>query len=133
MAKVEKVVQFTISIPKGVGTLAEALDLISASGISGRAFAAWEEPKRGMLLLVANDPKRTERTLKASGVKYQRSPALAVTVKNRRGMGRRMAQALAEGGINIVMAHASALGSGNYLTILMTSNDTEAGRILRAL
>jgi hypothetical protein len=133
MAKVEKVVQFNVAIPKGIGTLAEALDLVSASGINGRAFAAWEEPKRGTLMLVANDPKKTEKALKAAEVKYQKAPALAVTVKNRRGSGRRMAQILADAGINIMMAHASALGSGNYLTILMTSNDTAASKVLRAM
>jgi hypothetical protein len=135
MARVEKVVEFWVQLKKRVGSLADALSVLSDAGLSGRALVAWEEKKRGVLLLVTNNPRKTEGALKRAKPKlrYKKNPALAVTLKNRRGSVRRVAQALADADINITGAYASAMGTGNYLLILGTENNNRAMKIIKAL
>jgi hypothetical protein len=135
MAKVERVAEFYVRLPKRVGSLANALTALADGGVNGRSYAAWEEKNRGVLLFVANDAGKAARALKRAKPKlrFKKSPALAVTTKNRRGAGKRMARALAEADININAAHASATGTGNYLTVLSTDNDRKAERILKQL
>ena len=135
MARVEKTVEFWVQLKKRVGSLADALGVLADAGINGRAFVAWEEKKRGVLLLVTTDPRKTARALDRAKPKlrHKKNPALAVTLKNRRGSARRAARALAEAGINITGAHASATGTGNYVLIINTDNNRKAEKILKQL
>jgi hypothetical protein len=131
MAKVEKVTEFWVRIRKKIGSLAKAMDAIADGGVNGRAFVAWEEKKSGVLLFVPNDVRKATRALKAARLRFKKNPAIAVICKNRRGSGKRIAQALADAEINITGAHASAVGTGNYLTVLTTDNNTAAMRVLK--
>jgi len=135
MAKVERVTQCWVKIPKRLGSLASILDTLASGGVNGRAFVAWEEKNRGVLLFVGNDGAKTTRALKKAKpkVRVTKESALAVTTKNRRGSAKKMAQALADAGINITGIHASCLGTSNYLTIITTDNNTKAAKILKDL
>jgi hypothetical protein len=66
-------------------------------------------------------------------VRVVKQRVLAVTLKNRRGAGKKIAQALADAEINITGSYASAIGGGNYLTIINTDNNNGAARILKDL
>lgn len=135
MAKVEKVTQFWVQIPKRIGSWAKAMSAVADAGINGRAYVGWEEKKRGILLLVTNDPRKTERALTKAKPKlrFKKEKALAVTMKNRRGSGKRLANALAEAEISVTGVHASAVGTGNYLTIIATDNNAKAEKVIKAL
>jgi hypothetical protein len=130
MAKVEQVTLFQCEIPKMVGSLADALGKIAKAGLNGRILAAWEETTRGVLLIVVNNAEKAEQLLR-DWTAVRRQPALAVTMKNGRGTGAKMAKALAGAGINITMMQATATGSGNYLTLLGTSDNAAAAAVLK--
>lgn len=131
MAKVEEVVEFQIDLAKRIGSLAEILGKIAKAGVNGRAIAAWEEPAKGTALLVVNNPAKTEQALREAGTPFQKTAALAVTTKNTKGSGAKMAKALADAGINITAFRATATGTGNYLTILSTSDNVRAAQALK--
>jgi hypothetical protein len=135
MAKIERVTQYWVRIPKRLGSLANILDTIASGGVNGRAFVAWEEKTKGVLLFVGSDGAKATRALKKAKpkVRVTKEPALAVTAKNRRGSAKRMAQALADAGINITGCHASCVGTGNYLTIITTDNNAKAAKVLKGL
>ncbi len=42
MAKVERVTEFYVRLPKRVGSLAKAMTAVADGGVSGRYYAAWE-------------------------------------------------------------------------------------------
>lgn len=131
MAKVSKVTELQLEVRDKVGALAAVLTSLSDAGVNMMAYQACTCARKGTIALVAKNPAKAKRVLKAAGYKVKANPAIMVIERDRVGSGAGLAQKIADAGVNIKSTYASATGSGSYATIYRTSNDRKAMAALR--
>lgn len=119
--KVEKSSQLIVHAADQPGELAKVLKLLSDAGVNGRAFAGWAADGVGRIILVMDDHAKALSLLRDAGYEVREEPVALVTDRDSAGSGAAIAQKIADAGINLQTAFASAAG-GEYLTVFQAED-----------
>ena len=119
---------FLENVPGRLATLCNTLEL---NGIDLRAMATSEGSEYGVVRLIADDVEGAERVLREANLPFSTVDVLAAEVSDEPGALGKVAVKLAEAGINVEYAYATAVsGNARALCIFKVADPEEAARKL---
>jgi hypothetical protein len=133
---VSKVDMWTGEIRDRVGGLAEKLEALAEAGADLEVVVARRQPQQpglGVVFLGPIKGSKAQKAAQAAGLnKATDLVALRVEAPNKPGEGHRMAQMLADAGLNLRGLSATLLGS-KFVAALAFDNAADADRAARIL
>jgi hypothetical protein len=114
------------------GDLARLLSSISARRINVLAYCAYSERDEGVVLLVTEDPGRTQQALADAGYPCRLNSVILVHARDKVGAAAALGAHLGRAGINILYSYASSTGDAAFHAVFKTDNDEAALRVLDA-
>jgi len=112
----DKNTQIMIKAPDQVGELAKILTIVGDAGVNILAWAGYVQNGNGFVMLVTEDNAKIISLLRDAGYSISEQPVVVVREKDTVGRGRDIAKRVAEAGINVTQAYATAAG-GEYITV----------------
>ncbi len=130
MAKARKVKNLVFTLPNKVGLLAEVSGVLAKAKINIDALCAYEMEDKAIFMLAASSPLRATKALTPLGAEIKEEEAVAVDMPNRPGELEKVAQKLADAGININLIYGTT-GTGKTSTcFLKTADNKKAIRLI---
>ena len=126
MAKAKIVRLISFSLPNKVGQLAAVSELIAGVKVSIQAFSASDSGANAGFTIAVKNAAKAKKALASLGVALTEQEALYVEMPNKAGRLQKVANKLAEAGINITSSWATAFTGKTASCILMTSDDKKA-------
>ena len=130
-----KMTELTVRVESEVGELAKILGLSSQAGANVLAFCGYEHgggDTGATVMLVVDKPDKAQDLLKREGYSVTANPVVAVGGAAGRGMGAKVAERIAKGGINILYSYASSTGTGQSIAIFRVLKPDQALKALKA-
>jgi hypothetical protein len=126
--------QLTVAIENQPGRLAAIGRTLATHGINIKDLSINDTIEQGVVRLITSDSKRARELLAGSGLYVIEAEVLAVDLTDMPGTLARVAQALADAGVNIEYAYGSEDPSEQKVRlILKVSNVSRAAEVLGAL
>ena len=122
--QVTKTTQLITSMPDEVGQLAEVLSKVADVGVNILAYAGYVEDGRGVVMLVTEDNSKVVSVLSSAGLSVEERPVVVARDKDVVGEGATLGRKIADAGVNLLGAYATAAG-GEYITVYWCG-DTDA-------
>lgn len=127
--EISKTSELEITFEDSPGRLQQVAQLLAENGIDGQAFAGWAKEGVGHITFITADNQKARQVLEQAGFKVSERPAVVVIDDNRIGSAAEISRRIAEAGINLTEAYATAAGD-RYMTVLR-AHDIDA--LYRAL
>lgn len=124
MAKGSKVNQLMVETPDEVGMMAKVCSAISDAGVNVKALCACAKEGKGNFMLLTEDNAKAEQSLKSAGFTVSEEEAVAIELENEVGAAKKIAQKLADAGVNLKYCYGST-GNGTMSLLVFNSNDNE--------
>ncbi|MFB3817424.1 MAG: ACT domain-containing protein [Candidatus Methylomirabilales bacterium] len=124
------VTQLVLDLENQPGTLARVARALGQKGVNIEGLCAPQTAGRGKIRLLVSNLEQGESALKAAGIVTAREEAIALAMENRPGALAEAAERLAEAGVNIECAYATAEGTRQVAVILTVSDRAEADAAL---
>lgn len=124
MAKASKVNQLMVETPDEVGMMAKVCSAISDAGVNVKALCACAPEGKGHFMLLTEDNSKAEQALKSVGFTVSEEEAVAIELENEVGAAKKIAQKLADAGVNLKYCYGST-GNGTMSLLVFNSNDNE--------
>jgi hypothetical protein len=96
-----EIIQFSISGENKEGVLANVIQDLAYGGVNIRSIIIVDRGEQGEIRIVTDDPVKTERIFKETGVPYEKESLIAVKMPDQPGALHRVASILASNSINI--------------------------------
>jgi len=119
-----------LTVDDAVGKLAEVTGRLADAGLNILAVCAWVEGTTGKMLLCTDDNEKACATVREAGLTCDWKEGICVEADNRPGALQRVAQALAEAGINIEVVYATATDGPKARVVLHTSDNAKAAEVV---
>ncbi len=120
-------VEFVVQLDNRPGALAAFARSLAARGIDIRSIAGGGLGTLGYAIIATDDPEATRDVLRACGHPFSEGHPVIVEVEDRPGALARIAERLAEAGINI--GGLTTVGRGpTTVEVAITTSDVEATR-----
>src|SRR6478735_2532349 len=124
--------QLVISGQSKPGALARVTAVLGEAGVNIKAFSAPEVAGTGKLRLLVADLERARAALKAAKIKFGEETALLLSLENKPGALRKVADTLMKSRINIKCGYCTPSREGKRaIVVLSVSNTDKALAILR--
>ncbi len=124
--------QLVISGQSKPGALARVTAVLGEAGVNIKAFSAPEVTGTGKLRLLVADLERARAALKAAKIKFGEETALLLSLENKPGALRKVADSLMKSRINIKCGYCTPSREGKRAIVVLTvSNTDKALAILR--
>lgn len=124
MAVMRQISVFLENVPGRLATLCNTLE---QSGIDIRAMATSEGSEYGVVRLLCDDVDRAEDVLREANLPFSTVDVLGIEVSDEPGALGKVAVRLAEAGINVEYAYATAVhGNARALCVFKVANPVEA-------
>lgn len=130
MAKVTKAKEYAVLVPNKVGSLALLLRELAEGGVNILALSGKGKGRKARIRFVPADAAKTNRVLKRVGLEADRNDVLLVELPDKPGSGARLAEALAEAGVNLDGACGVGVG-GKARVVLRVADPVAAARVIR--
>ena len=124
MIKIAK--QIAIFLDNRPGTLARLCQALSKAGVNILGLSILDAIDHAVVRLVVDKPEEAERVLTGLHAMSQSRDVVFMDVDNRVGEMARIAEKLAEAGINIEYAYCTASPSHSAGAIILRTTDLEA-------
>ncbi len=124
MAKARKVKILSFSLPNRVGLLSEVSGALAGAKVGINAICAYETEDKACFMLAVDSNLRAMKALAPMGAEIKEEEMIAVEMPNRVGEMQKVAQKLAEAGININLTYGST-GSGRSSTCFFKTADNK--------
>lgn len=124
MAKGSKVNQLMVETPDEVGMMAKVCSAISDAGVNVKALCACAREGKGHFMLLTEDNAKAGQALKSVGFTVSEEEAVAIELENEVGAAKKIAQKLADAGVNLKYCYGST-GNGTMSLLVFNSNDNE--------
>jgi len=132
--RVEKVKQFSVFMPNKPGALSRLAALFTEKGINILGIASEVRDDSGLVRLALENDADASTILSKAGFSSVETGILSVEVDDRPGELKRIADALAEGKINITTVYGtSVIGAKTARILIAVQNTDKALQILEAL
>jgi hypothetical protein len=124
--------QFSVFMVNKPGVLAHILGEFARVKINITAMTVMDSVEHGVLRVVFDNPEKAEEVLANSGMPFNKSDVLCITLDNRAGALASVAERLASNHINISYAYCTAGAKGGRTTgILKVADVKKAMKILQ--
>jgi hypothetical protein len=124
--------QLVISGQSKPGVLASVAAVLGEAGVNIKAFSAPEVTGTGKLRLLVADVDGARAALKAAKIKYAEETALILSLENKPGALKQVADLLTKSRINVKCGYCTPSREGKRAIVVLTVSNTErAQTILR--
>ena len=124
--------QFVISGQSKPGVLAKVAAVLGEAGVNIKSFSAPEVTGRGKLRLLVADVEAARVALKAAKVRFSEETALLLSLENKPGALKKVADLLTKSRINIKCGYCTPSREGKRAIVVLTvSNTDKALTVLR--
>lgn len=124
--------QLVISGQSKPGVLASVAAVLGEAGVNIKAFSAPEVTGTGKLRLLVADVDGARAALKAAKIKYAEETALILSLENKPGALKQVADLLMKSRINVKCGYCTPSREGKRAIVVLTVSNTErAQTILR--
>ena len=131
MAKASKAKQISLTLPNRIGTLAKVSDPIVAAGANINAISARGDKRRAYFHILVDRHVKARNALKKAGYEITEEDVILLEMPNKPGTMQKVAEKLADEGVDILYTFGSA-GSGRAtFCVLKTDNDKKALKLLQ--
>ena len=104
--------------------MAKVCSAIADAGVNIQAICAYAKEGKGNFMLLTEDNAKAEQSLKSAGLPTRQEETVAVELENEVGAAKKMAQKLAEAGVNLKYCYGST-GNGSMSLLLFNSDDND--------
>jgi len=105
--QVKTQIQFSVYLINKPGVLGSVTGALAGAGVNIGALALMDAGEHGALRLVTDDAEKARQVLTETHDRWTEAEVLTTTVENRPGAFARIAQALADAGVNITYTYLS--------------------------
>ena len=124
--------QFVVSGQSKPGVLAEVAAVLGAAGVNIKAFSAPEVTGPGKLRLIVAYVDTARIALRKSKIKFREETALILSLENKPGALKQVADSLTSARINVKCGYCTPSREGKRAIVVLTvSNTTKALGVLR--
>jgi len=124
--------QLVISGQSRPGVLAQVASVLGSAGVNIKAFSAPEVTGTGKLRILVADLVGARRVLKAAKIKFAEETALVLSLENKPGALKEVADILTRARINIKCGYCTPSREGKRAIVVLTvSNTVKALSVLR--
>lgn len=124
MAKVSKVKEIVATTPNKVGMLAKITNAISDVGVNIIAISAHTTGNKAKFMIVTEDNQKAMRALRKKKLIVGEGDAVSVTLSNKVGSARELANKLAKAGIDLNYCYGST-GNGSESLMVFSTKDVK--------
>lgn len=124
MAKVSKVKEIVATTPNKVGMLAKITNAISDAGVNIIAISAHTTGNKAKFMIVTEDNQKAMRALRKKKLIVGEGDAVSVTLSNKVGSARELANKLAKAGIDLNYCYGST-GNGSESLMVFSTKDVK--------
>jgi hypothetical protein len=117
--------------PNEPGILGRVMGTLANAGVNLKAVCAYSEKNRGIFFILASDPKKAEKALKAIGYEVKENPVVTVLIDDRIGAGAEIGALLGNAVIDVEHCYGSSAGVGKALLVIKTNDNKKALETLR--
>jgi len=117
--------QLVISGLSRPGVLAQVAQVLGEATVNIKAFSAPEVTGPGKLRLLVADLKGARATLKAAKIKFTEETALLLSLENKPGALKEVADLLTKARINIKCGYCTPSREGKRAIVVLTVSNTE--------
>jgi len=124
--------QFVVPCKNKPGEFSKVASVLGEAGVNIKAFSAPEVPGTGKLRLLVADVEGARSAFKAAKIKFSEETALLLSLKNKPGALKEVADLLTKSRINIKCGYCTPSREGKRAIVVLTvSNTDKALTILR--
>lgn len=124
--------QFVVSGQSKPGVLARVASVLGEAGVNIKAFSAPEVTGTGKLRLLVADVDGARAAFKAAKIKFSEETALLLSLENKPGAFKKVADLLTKSRINIKCGYCTPSREGKRAIVVLTvSNTVKALTLLR--
>ena len=124
MAKASKVKEIVATTPNKVGMLAKITNAISDAGVNIIAISAHTMGNKAKFMIVTEDNQKAMRALRKKKLIVGEGDAVSVTLSNKIGSARELANKLAKAGIDLNYCYGST-GNGSESLMVFSTKDVK--------
>ncbi len=117
--------QLVISGQSKPGALSRVTAVLGEAGVNIKAFSAPEVTGTGKLRLLVADLDEARAALKAAKIKFSEETALLLSLENKPGALRKVADTLMKSRINIKCGYCTPSREGKRAIVVLTVSNTE--------
>jgi hypothetical protein len=117
--------QLVISSMSKPGVLADVTSVLGEAGVNIKAFSAPEVTGKGKLRLLVADLEGARTALKAAKIKFAEETALLLSLENKPGALKEVADLLTKNKINIKCGYCTPSREGKRAIVVLTVSGTE--------
>lgn len=130
MAKARKVKQLSFSMTTRTGLLSEITSAVAGAKVNITAICAYEMDRKAYFMMATDSNAKSKRALGTLGIKPAEDEVVSVELPNKVGELDKVAQKIADAGVNIFYMYATA-GSGRASTCVFSTADN--AKVIRAI
>ncbi len=131
MAKACKAKQINFTLPNKVGTLAKVSGTIAGAKVNINAIFAWGDEKKAYFYIVAERYMKAKNALTKAKFKVSDADIILVEMPNKPGEMQKVAQKIADAGINILYIYGTAGSGRTSFCVFKTENDKKAIKVIQ--
>lgn len=122
MAKATKVKEIVATTPNKVGMLAEITNAISDAGVNILAISAHSMGDKAKFYIITENNQKAMEALKRKKLSAIESDAVSVSLSNKVGAAKELANKLAKAGIDLDYCYGST-GNGSEALLIFSTKD----------
>lgn len=121
--------QIVFHTSNDIGQLAEILGIVGDANVNILAYSGYSEGGEGVIHMVTEDNERIAGFLEDAGYETRQEEVLLLRERDAVGRGADRARLIAEGGINVHCAYATAVGS-DYIVVYQVDDVDKLAKLL---
>ena len=129
MAKANKVKEIVATAPDKAGMLAEVTGAVAGTGVNILALCAYAMEGKAVFMMVTSDNGKASSALKAKNISVRETDAVSVTLSNKPGAAKELADKLGRAGVSLSYCYGS---TGNCPEALMILSAKDINKVIEA-
>ena len=129
MAKAKKVKEISFSMANKVGLLAEVTTALAKAKVNINALCAYEMEASAFFMLSTSSNAKAKKVLAPLGVAIEEKDVVQAEMANKPGELQKVAQRIADAGIDIEYVYATT-GGGKATCVLKSTDDLRAMKVI---
>lgn len=122
--------QMTVTMKDRVGALADLTEKVKGAGVNILALCAWVQNGTGHLLMLTDDNRAACQAIQSLVGQCREDEVISLTLPNTPGALNEAARKLADAGIGIELAYASAGEALQSAIVLKTTDNARAAGLV---
>jgi hypothetical protein len=132
MAKVTKVKQINLITPNRVGMLAKVSSAVAEAKVNMNALCAYAVKNKAYFMILAERHTKVKNALTKAKLKIAEEDVVLVEMPNKPGEMQKVAQKIADAGIDILYVYGSAGPGKKSYCVFKTNNDRKAIKAIQS-